>query len=49
VDSAIEALDFETEPRQKVASAQLGKYGAHLGAVRRMLNATRLLLLALNI
>jgi hypothetical protein len=30
MDSAIEALDFETEPPSKVASARLGRVGARL-------------------
>ena len=30
VDSAIEALDFETEPASKVASARLGEIGARM-------------------
>jgi len=30
VDSAIEALDFETEPPSKVVSAWLGRLGARL-------------------
>ena len=39
VDSAIEALDFETEPPSKVASAWLKKTGAQLGTVRRVLSS----------
>jgi len=42
VDSAIEALDFETEPPQKVASTWLRKNWRSISAVRRMLTATRL-------
>jgi hypothetical protein len=33
VGSAIEALDFETEPPSKVASAWLERTGAELGAL----------------
>jgi len=36
LDSAIEALDFETEPLQKVASARLKKTGAHPALFCRM-------------
>jgi hypothetical protein len=38
----MKALDFETEPPQKVASAWLGKNWRPADAVRRMLEANRL-------
>jgi len=41
VGSAIEALDFETEPPQKVASAWLRTAGAYLTPFCRVLRATR--------
>jgi hypothetical protein len=38
VGSAMEALDFETEPLSKVASARLERVGAPIGAVIPMLS-----------
>ena len=43
VDSAMEALDFETEPPQKVASAWLGKTGVRLTPFAGCSQANRLL------
>ena len=41
VDSAIEAVDFETEPAPKLASTRFKRLAPH-GALRRVLEATRL-------